>query len=359
MKKKNKLAVRIKAFLMRLLCFKRSEQIDLKKVNSILILRYDRIGDMVVTTPLFRALRTGFPEAKIAVLASESNAQVIENNPNIDEVYVFSKSLISRLLMLVRLRSQRFSLLVDLEHNLIWHIIFHVRLINPKWVVSSFKCERYGVKPNVLGLFSLIAKTKPSVTMAEIYIGISKALGIPRRDDDLRYQLCPSDANYAYATSMLGDKNNYFLGVNLFGSKKAWEIRKADCIAICKGLYETHPNVKIFLFSTAENYPVVKKIAEEMKLVSVVLLKPTNDVMDAAAVISQLDLLVTPDTSFSHVACAFDIPLVAVNPKSDVVFRNWRPLHPSNRAKVIFSQEEKSLQGYSYAELNAAVQSFL
>jgi hypothetical protein len=58
-------------------------------------------------------------------------------------------------------------------------------------------------------------------------------------------------------------------------------------------------------------------------------------------------------------ACAFDVPLVAVNPKSDVVFQNWKPLHPSGRVKVIFSKEEKSLSGYSYEELKRAVESFL
>ena len=359
MKPKNKKIIRIKAFLMRCLCFKKRRMIDPKKVSSILVLRYDRIGDMVVTTPLFRALREGFPEAKIAVLASPSNAKVVEYNPNINEVYVFPKSILGRLLVLRKLRRKNFSLIVDLEHNLIWHIIFHIRLINPKWVVSSFKFDRYGVKPASLGLFNLIADIKPSVTMTEIYLGISQALGIPRREGDLRYQLICSDANNNYAKEVLGEKRGLFVGINLFGSKKGWEIRAEDCLTICREILAKHKNLKIFLFSTMENFSLIEAIFEEMNLPSVVLLKPTSDVMDAAAVISKLDLLVTPDTSFSHIACAFDVPLVAVNPKSEVVFKNWRPLHPSSRAKVIFSKDEKSLKGYSYLELKNAVESFL
>jgi len=359
MKKKSKFSIRIKAFLMRCLCSKRRDSIDMTKVKSILILRYDRIGDMVVTTPLFRALRKRFPEAKISVLASQSNARVIESDPNVDEVYVFPTSPVKRLWTLAKLRVQKFTLLVDLEHNLIWHIIFHIRLINPKWIVSSFKCDRYGVNPSSLGLFNLIAKVKPSVAMAEIYLGIAEALGALREEGDSKYQLVCSAANQKYAEEMLGDKKTFFLGINLLGSKKGWEIRKEDCLRICAEALASHPEARIFLFSTKSSFCMLDEMVERINLPSVRLLKPTDDVMDAAAVISKLDLLVTPDTSLSHMACAFDVPLVSVNPKSDVVFQNWKPLHPSGRVKVIFSQEEKSLKGYSYAELRSAVESFL
>ena len=55
--------------------------IDIHTVNSILILRYDRIGDMIVTTPIFRRLKELHPQLKIGVFASETNAEIILNNP--------------------------------------------------------------------------------------------------------------------------------------------------------------------------------------------------------------------------------------------------------------------------------------
>jgi ADP-heptose:LPS heptosyltransferase len=344
---------------MRFLCSRKRVGVNLDKVESILVLRYDRIGDMVVTTPLFKALRDRFPEAKISVLASQSNAKIIENNPNINQVYVFPSSLIKRLLILTKLRAEQFSLLVDLEHNLIWHIIFHIRFINPKWVASSFKFDRYGVNPNSLGLFTIIAKTRASVAMAEIYMGIAQALGVLRTDGDLRYQLMCSIKNIAYASAVLGDKKSFVVGINLFGSKNGWEIRKEDCARICKDILTLRPQTKILLFSTPSSFGEISQLVESINLSSISLLKPTDDVMDAAAVISKLDLLVTPDTSLTHIACAFDTPLVTVNPKSDAVFANWKPLHPSGRVKVIFSKYEKSLKGYSYAELKRAVENFL
>ena len=88
MSKKNKRGVRLKAWLMRWLCNKAKVKFSPAQINSILVLRYDRIGDMVVTTPLFRALKKGFPDAEFCVLASQTNAAVIRNNPYIDQIYV-------------------------------------------------------------------------------------------------------------------------------------------------------------------------------------------------------------------------------------------------------------------------------
>ena len=48
---------KIKAFLLKFLTHKKAISFDIKKSNSVLILKYDRIGDMIVTTPLIRELK--------------------------------------------------------------------------------------------------------------------------------------------------------------------------------------------------------------------------------------------------------------------------------------------------------------
>ena len=57
----------------------------------ILCIRTDRIGDMMVSTPVFRALRQRFPAARLDVLASTLNRIAIDGNPHIDTVYVFDR----------------------------------------------------------------------------------------------------------------------------------------------------------------------------------------------------------------------------------------------------------------------------
>ena len=359
MKKKSKISIQIKAFLMRFLCSRKRVDVNLDKVESILVLRYDRIGDMVVTTPLFKALRDRFPEAKISVLASQSNAKIIENNPNINQVYVFPSSLIKRLLLLAKLRAEQFSLLIDLEHNLIWHIIFHIRVINPKWVVSNYKYDRYGIGGRSLSLFDAICSVQPLASMADNYLRIaSEELGVKRASRDAEYQLFLSDANNKYAEENL-DRFSLSIGLNIFGSDERRKLNIESCVALCKSLLDKSRSIRIIIFSTQKTLLEVQNIKRSVNSDRVVIAQITQNVMDIAALVSKLSLLVTPDTSLVHIGCAFNIPLVAVYPASKGNFAHWRPIHPSNRAKVIFSKNEKSLEGYSYSELKSAVESFL
>lgn len=60
-------------------------------MNSILVVRRDNIGDLVCTTPLFHALRRRFPQAWIAALVNSYNAPVLDRNPHIDRVFVYTK----------------------------------------------------------------------------------------------------------------------------------------------------------------------------------------------------------------------------------------------------------------------------
>ncbi|MGA8051241.1 MAG: hypothetical protein WCA09_13780, partial [Burkholderiales bacterium] len=57
----------------------------------ILVIRRDNIGDLVCTTPLIAALRARYPRAHIAALVNSYNADVLEGNPALDAVHVYTK----------------------------------------------------------------------------------------------------------------------------------------------------------------------------------------------------------------------------------------------------------------------------
>jgi heptosyltransferase III len=82
----------------------------------ILVIRRDNIGDLACTTPLLAALRARYPQAHIAALVNSYNAAVLDGNPHLDAVHVYTKLkhrrpgesrlgiLFSRLRMLAHLR---------------------------------------------------------------------------------------------------------------------------------------------------------------------------------------------------------------------------------------------------------------
>ena len=59
---------------------------------KILIIRRDNIGDLVCTAPLIAALRQRFPAAWLGALVNSYNAPVLEGNPDLDEMFVYTKA---------------------------------------------------------------------------------------------------------------------------------------------------------------------------------------------------------------------------------------------------------------------------
>lgn len=60
--------------------------------KRILIARLDRLGDVVLSTPVIRHMRKLFPDAHIAFMVRPENRDVVENNPDLNETIFYDKS---------------------------------------------------------------------------------------------------------------------------------------------------------------------------------------------------------------------------------------------------------------------------
>jgi ADP-heptose:LPS heptosyltransferase len=64
--------------------------------DRILVIQLDHLGDAVLSTPLLAELRAAYPAAAIDVLASPSNHEVFEGDPNVDRVWVAERTWFER-----------------------------------------------------------------------------------------------------------------------------------------------------------------------------------------------------------------------------------------------------------------------
>ena len=140
---------------------------------KILIIRFSSIGDIVLTTPVIRTIKTQL-EAEVHYASKNQFKNLLETNPYIDRVHVLQDSLTG---LIGELRSEKFDYIIDLHNNLRTRIIkialgvkaFSVNKLNiEKWMMVNFKMnvlpqkhivERYlatvatlGVKNDALGL---------------------------------------------------------------------------------------------------------------------------------------------------------------------------------------------------------------
>jgi heptosyltransferase-2 len=88
-----------------------------KNYRNILIVRTDRIGDVVLTSPVFKIVRDNYPQAKINVLVSLLTYDLVKGNPFIDDVIVDDRKGVHRGIkgffrLVNEIRQQRFDLAV-------------------------------------------------------------------------------------------------------------------------------------------------------------------------------------------------------------------------------------------------------
>ncbi len=57
----------------------------------ILVVKRDKIGDLLLTTPLLAHLRRTRPRDEIHLLANDYNAWVVRDNPSVDRLWVYSR----------------------------------------------------------------------------------------------------------------------------------------------------------------------------------------------------------------------------------------------------------------------------
>jgi lipopolysaccharide heptosyltransferase II len=87
---------------------------------TILLIRLRLIGDVVFTTPLIRALRDRYPQARLIYVVESAAAPIVAHNPHLSEVIVAShsrgwKRLRDDVSLAGRLRGERADLAIDLH----------------------------------------------------------------------------------------------------------------------------------------------------------------------------------------------------------------------------------------------------
>jgi heptosyltransferase-2 len=101
---------------------------DLSKIKNILVVRTDRIGDVLLSTPVLENLRKSFPKAHIAVMVSPNALDIVQGNPNINEVIVYDKDNLhktwsSSIKFALKLRKKKFDLSLIVHPTNRSHII--------------------------------------------------------------------------------------------------------------------------------------------------------------------------------------------------------------------------------------------
>ncbi len=115
-------------------------------MTKIIILKRDKLGDLLLTTPMLQLLKEIYPTCRLAVVAPESSAWILKNAPFIDQLYSYPqpkslnlKSIISvflQLFMFLKIRLEKYDIAIAAGGEYSHRAIKRLLWINAKRTIS-------------------------------------------------------------------------------------------------------------------------------------------------------------------------------------------------------------------------------
>jgi ADP-heptose:LPS heptosyltransferase len=308
---------------------------------KILIVRRDNIGDLVCTTPLIAALRSRFPDARICALVNSYNLPVLENNPDIDEVFAYTKakhrpqgkSILAvywdRFRLLLRLRRERFDYAIIAAPGFWPRVVRTLSWIKPMHIIGFTEAGRPGIEH--IDMAVPCSRERPMHEVEDIFRLLApldiQSLPPPPR-------LTPSPSKVMRAQQKLKHHGlmaaRMLLGVHISARKPSqrWPVEKF--IELIKKLHEKYDANFVLLWSPggADNpmHPgdddKVQAIMNQLAGLPVIAY-PTGDLGDLIGALSLCNEVICSDGGAMHIAAALGKPIVCFFGKSDVT--RWHP----------------------------------
>jgi lipopolysaccharide heptosyltransferase II len=92
-------------------------KINFSTVKKLLVIKLRAIGDVVLSTVVLENLRSAFPSAQIDFLTETSSREVVEGNPNVDNVIVYQAKHDNSIGLIKDIRNRRYDIVFDLFGN--------------------------------------------------------------------------------------------------------------------------------------------------------------------------------------------------------------------------------------------------
>lgn len=323
--------------------------VDGSKVKKVLILRPDKLGDMVITFPLIDALRRHYPHLKIYLLTSERNFPLVKDDPRIEKVYVYRKRFFRDIRTVQELRREVCDLVIDAVRNDSATTLFLAQLaVKNGTRISLGKVEHarfydYNHPENPLRQEHNIDFT----------LKLLNAFGLDENEAERYAAPFIDSVSQSKADELLNQITGirgkiWLVGYNASGGRPARRLPLESSLALLQSLLSEYSDLHILLLAAPDDYQLCKKLSEQLRQ-RAYLPPPGMNIVEVSALISRLSLLLSPDTSLIHIARSWRLPVIGFYTASERNFEHWHPY--GQREGVVFSHNEYDIHDISLPEI--------
>ena len=294
----------------------------------VLFLRHDRIGDMILSTGILRAIAQSHPTIRLDVLASKTNAPVLKNEPYLHEIIAFDKKATRRYPSIFGdLRRRRYDAVIDC-------MVTAPSTTTLLLMLASGARYRVGVagRGNDFAYTLPVPAREHAEHIVDKLGALVAAFGLQATAADLRPRVrLTSDEITQGERAWRGGKDRsptkgprVLVNVSAGRAHHFWPDDRF--VRVIQSVLAEFRSAEVVVVSS----PGDRERADTIAGRSGARLVADEGIRHAMSIVACADVVFTPDTSISHACSAFDKPVVVLHPRGFA--RLWGPYQTDGRA---------------------------
>ncbi len=296
------------------------------KADKILVIRTDRIGDVLLSTPAIKAIRNAYPQSHIAMMVRPYAVDIVDGNPNLDEVIIYDKygrhgSFLSSLKFAFALRKKKFDLAIIL------HPTNRVHLIT--WLAGIRRRVGYKRKLGFL-LSTAVTDEKHLGLKHEVDYGLEllREIGIDSKERKPFMKVKEDDLKWVKGLFLEKniDRNRPLFCLHPGASciSKKWP---AENFAKLNDCLQEKLKAQVIVFAGKEDKQTANDVYRLSQNKPACILKGVS-LGRIAALLAASHLLISNDSGPVHISVAVGTPVVAIFGRNQPGLspRRWGPL---------------------------------
>ena len=261
---------------------------------KVLIVRFSSIGDIVLTTPIIRALKQQIKNIEVHYITKYAFTAVIEHNPNIDKLYTVKSTLAE---VVPQLKKEKYDYIIDLHHN--------ARTLKLKLAlgIKSFSFNKLNWNKFLLVNFKI--NKLPQKHIVDRYFETIESIGVKNDHKGLDYYISESDQVDISKILPLNFSNGYNALV-IGGSYYTKRIPLNKLKEICN-----HSKLPLVLLGGKDDKTIAEQLNKEFSQKTINLCGALN-LNQSASVLKQGQTVITSDTGLMHIAAAYKKDVISL-----------------------------------------------
>ncbi len=338
--------------------------VDIRSVRRLLILRYDRIGDIIVTSPIFRKLKGVNPALKIGIVASPANASIVTHDPHVDDVFVLEKNWFRLFRNLRKARRVGYEVVLNFIFNRTTSGGIIANVVAPNGFKVGQGAEKYRFYFN-----RLLQLSRGSKHMVEVLADyVTQVFGISFTDDELAFRVVVDGISQKQVDAFLQRRglvrrrkarqpDGRYVVFNLSATDDVRRLSKEQAMRIASHLSLAH-GISTVMISAPGDDALMDEVKRETNAPQCYRYPESGSatLLQIASLIGGASFVVTPDTSIIHFASAMQTPVIGLFTPLQVT-NEWLPFKVES--KSVLAEEGGPVSEIPEDRIFAAIDSFV